>query len=269
MKTQIGEKDFFQKVKIRGVEIHSLTENQCVRHIIKKLNQGEGGWVATSNLDHLRRLERDSSFSSLYSKADLVVPDGMPLVWASKLQGTPLPERVAGSNLIGSLSRMAADHRKSIFLLGGSEGTAEAASDVLKSRIPHLRIAGVYSPQIKNDLSAIDQITEVLWETHPDIVFVALGSPKQEKLIRKLQEKNILPNSWWLGVGVSFSFLCGEVERAPKEWQSLGLEWLHRLIQEPRRLAKRYLIQGLPYAAILLTQAALQGVALKVKGVIA
>ena len=135
-------------VRLRGWKIHALTQAQCVRHILAELDAGRGGWVATVNVDHLRRLGRDHDFGSLYAQASLVVADGMPLVWASRLQGTPLPERVAGSDLICSLSAAAAERGRSVFLLGGTPGTAQAASARLRAEYPALRIAGCCCPQI-------------------------------------------------------------------------------------------------------------------------
>jgi len=258
------------KIKIRGIEVHAITEDQCVNHISFQLNKRQGGWVATPNLDHLRRLETDKQFSSVYETADLVVSDGMPLVWASRLQGTPLPERVAGSSLISSLSRKAADNGQSVFLLGGNPGSANNAADVLRSRFPHLRIMGTYCPPPDFRRSRLEykKITRVLQEAKPDIVFVALGSPKQEELIHMMTVKKVLPSAWWLGVGISFSFLCGEVTRASKKWQNSGFEWLHRLFQEPGRLTKRYLVEGLPFAVFLFTQSAIQGLRFRFKRVV-
>jgi N-acetylglucosaminyldiphosphoundecaprenol N-acetyl-beta-D-mannosaminyltransferase len=183
----------------------------------------------------------------------------MPLVWASRLQGTPLPARVAGSDLISSLSAAAAGEGRSIFLLGGDNGTAQAAANVLRDRYPQLVIAGTLCPPLgfENDEAAMRRITAVLEAARPDIVYVALGSPKQERLIDRIRPA--LPKAWWLGVGVSFSFLCGEVKRAPLWMRNWGLEWIHRLAQEPRRLFRRYVIAGIPFATMLLLQSALRG----------
>lgn len=246
-------------VCLRGVSIHRLTEAACVERICGALSQGQGGTVVTPNLDHLRRCASDATFRSLVADAELVVADGMPLVWASRLQGTPLPERVAGSNLIVSLSAAAASHGYSIFLLGGAPGTAQLAGDVLRTRFPHLNVAGACCPPagFERDPDYVALLADQLEASRADIVFVALGSPKQEKLIERLRPT--LPGAWWLGVGISFSFLCGDVRRAPLWMQSAGLEWMHRLAQEPRRLFKRYLVTGLPFAADLLARSAVKG----------
>jgi len=251
-------------ITLRGVRFHAIDEQACIRHILGEIAAGTGGFVVTPNVDHLRRCRSDLSFSVLVSEANLVVADGMPVVWASRLQGTPLPQRVAGSDLISSLSAGAAKEGRSIFLLGGEPGTAEAAGRVLTSRSPNLKIAGTLCPPIgfeKNEIE-MGKIIETLQAARPDIVYVALGSPKQEQLIDRL--RRLLPQTWWLGVGVSFSFLCGDVKRAPLWMRKYGLEWIHRLLQEPGRLTHRYVVVGIPFASMLLLRSAAKGIAVRV-----
>jgi N-acetylglucosaminyldiphosphoundecaprenol N-acetyl-beta-D-mannosaminyltransferase len=253
-------------INLHGVRLHSVTEVATVRHILDSLDQGRGGVVVTPNLDHLRRCSKDVNFAALVAEADLVVADGMPLVWASKLQRTPLPERVAGSNLISSLSEGAAARGRSLFLLGGAPGTAEGAAEILRKRYPGIRIAGTYCPNVgfEKNTRVMGELHNLLTASKADIVYVALGSPKQERLIARL--KHLLPNAWWLGVGNSFSFLCGHVRRAPMWMQTSGLEWVHRLSQEPRRLFKRYLVVGLPFGTSLLSRAAVNGITRQLSG---
>src|SRR5688500_15081476 len=247
-------------VELHGVQIHAITEAQTIAHVLNELDARRGGVVVTPNLDHLRRAATDLNFGAMVAEADLVVADGMPLVWASRIQGTPLPERVAGSNLISTLSGAAAGRGRSVYLLGGAEGTAEAAARVLIERFPALKVAGAFCPPVgfEDDPKRMADIVASLATARPDIVYVALGSPKQEKLIARLRP--VLPEAWWLGVGVSFSFLCGDVRRAPRWMQRTGLEWVHRLVQEPRRLFKRYVVSGMPFAAALLGRAALRAI---------
>lgn len=252
-------------ILLHGVKIHAINEPQAIKLILEQVDAGRGGVVVTPNLDHIRRAMRDITFGALLSEADLVVADGMPLVWAARLQGTPLPGRVAGSDLISTLSAAAAERGKAIFLLGGAPGAADGAAEVLRQRHPHIRIVGTLCPPMgfEHDERQTKRIIDALRQTRPDIVFVALGSPKQENLIN--QFRLMLPDTWWLGVGNSFSFLCGEVLRAPRWMQTSGLEWVHRLMQEPRRLFKRYILVGLPFAASMMSRSAIKGIARKLR----
>jgi N-acetylglucosaminyldiphosphoundecaprenol N-acetyl-beta-D-mannosaminyltransferase len=239
------------------MRLHAVTGEKCIRYLLDELDAGRGGWIATPNVDHLRRVGRDPSFAALCARADLAVPDGMPLVWASRLQGTPLPERVAGSDLVWRLSAAAAERGRSVFLLGGAPGTAEGAANVLRVHYPGLRVAGTHcpSPGFEGDEQAVALLVDALRVAGPDIVYVALGTPKGEWLIERHRET--LPRSWWVPVGISFSFVTGAVRRAPRWMQRAGLEWLHRLAQEPRRLVRRYIVDDMPFALALLGGAAL------------
>lgn len=246
------------RVDLQGIMFDAITESQTCSRIVNALNQQRGGYVVTANLDHLLRCKRFPRYKSLVKQADIIVADGMPLIWASLLQGNPLPERVAGSTLCLSLARSLAEHGKSLFLLGGNPGVARQAAQVLKNRFPDLRIAGTFFPEFgfEKDPVQIEAIRHHLQDSKPDMVYVSLGSPKQEELIDQLRTD--FPHVWWMGVGISLSFIAGEVLRAPVWIQRLGLEWVHRLAQEPRRLAKRYLIDGVPFAIQLLISSALR-----------
>lgn len=250
------ERDEIRMVDLLDLRLHAVTEAQCVELILDELDDGRGGWVITPNLDILRQASQRPELRALVQRADLLVADGMPLLWAAKMQGTPLPERVAGSNLISSLSAGAADRKRSLFLLGGMPGTADAAAAILKARHPELEVRGTYCPAFgfEKDPAQVDAIADAVREAAPDIVFVALGFPKGEHLTDRIRAAR--PEAWWVGVGISFSFLTGEVQRAPPWMQRAGLEWVHRLGQEPGRLAKRYLVHDIPFAGQLFARAA-------------
>jgi N-acetylglucosaminyldiphosphoundecaprenol N-acetyl-beta-D-mannosaminyltransferase len=247
------------EVDLRGLGVHAISQAECVEYVLGELDAGRGGWVVTPNVDHLRRIARDHEFAELYSEATLRVVDGQILVWALALQRTPVPERVAGSDLISSLTAGAAARGRSVFLLGGNPGTAKRAAEVLQERHPELRIAGTDCPPVgfDRDALAMARLSRKIHHAKPDIVFVALGSPKQEFVIRHLRHDR--PEAWWLGVGISLSFLAGEVRRAPRWMQRVGLEWLHRVAQEPERLFRRYFVEGLPFAGRLLLSSLVSG----------
>ncbi len=211
--------------------------------------------MLTVNLDILRRWVLDDNFKHLTSPVSLRLADGMPLIWASRLQGQPLPERIAGSDLVISLSKKAEINGLAIYLLGGTPGVATKAAKALSQYCPGLRIAGTDcpAPGFENSSAGMSQVFERLHEARPNIVYVALGSPKQEELIARMQ--NYFPETWWLGVGGAFDFLAGKTRRAPSWMQHVGLEWFYRLAQEPRRLAHRYLVHDLPFVVRLFSSA--------------
>jgi N-acetylglucosaminyldiphosphoundecaprenol N-acetyl-beta-D-mannosaminyltransferase len=244
------------RVGLAGLDFDVVTEPDTVRLVIDSLEAGHGGWVMPVNLEVLRLTTRSASDHELVTGADVVVADGQPLVWASRLQGTPLPDRVSGSNLIWSLTEGAARAGRSIFLLGGDPGAAEEAAERLTTRNPGLRVAGLYCPPFgfEHDSDERARIVETVRAAAPDVVFVGLGFPKQEQVIGELRPH--LPGAWFMSVGISINFVAGYVQRAPRWMHGLGIEWLHRLAQEPRRLTRRYLLHGLPFAARLLAGSA-------------
>jgi len=228
-------------------------------HLFRELDAGRGGWVVTANLDFVRRHARDPEARALFADADVRVADGMPLVWASRLQGGPaLPERVAGSDLGREIAARCAAEGRRLGLLGGAPGAADGAARALRAAHPGLVLAGCSSPTVSSTptRAEIAAIGDGIEGGRPDVVLVALGSPKQERLCQALRPR--FPATWFLGVGITLGFLAGQVRRAPPALQRLGLEWTHRLAQEPRRLARRYLVDGLPFAAELLGTAALR-----------
>ncbi len=240
------------------MSIARCSESELLDALFAALAAGRGGWLVTANLDFLRRADRDEKMRSLYAQADLRVADGMPLVWAAALQGTPLPERIAGSSMLTPLAARACAEKRSLYLLGGNEGAAEKTGRILVERHPGLKIAGHSSPWLPTepDEESVRPTVAALDAVRPDIVLVALGSPKQEWLIQRLRRH--LPSAWFIGVGMSFSFTTGEMPRAPRWMQETGLEWVHRLWQEPKRLGRRYLIDGAPFGVELLARSLLR-----------
>jgi len=238
-----------ESIAVSGVSINEVTSPELTSYLITSSRRGHGGVLLTPNLDALRLVAKSAEAAALVSSADIRVADGVPVLWLSRMQGTPLPERVSGSDLVVSLATALAEANLSVFLLGGDPGTAEGAAERLKQMNPGLRIAGTFCPQVgyERDHRQVSAIIARLAEAKPDFVYVGLPFVKAAKLAQQISVA--LPTSWSLGVGVSFSFLTGDVQRAPLWMQRAGLEWLHRLVQEPHRLFRRYIIEDLPFLA--------------------
>jgi N-acetylglucosaminyldiphosphoundecaprenol N-acetyl-beta-D-mannosaminyltransferase len=240
---------------LMGLRLARVDRHGLLDHLFAELAVGRGGWIITANMDFLRRYVADAETRALYDAADIRVADGTPVVWACRVRGDRLPERVPGSSLVSLLAARAAREGRSLYLLGGSEAANRQAAAVLVEECPGLRVCGASSPRVASPPSAaeVDALAQELAQLRPDILLVGLGSPKQEQLIRELRPR--LPATWMIGVGVTFSFIAGEIKRAPRWMRKTGLEWVHRLAQEPRRLAKRYLVHDLPFAGRVFAQA--------------
>ncbi len=204
--------------------------------IIKRGN----AYIVTPNLDHIVTLEIDQEFAEIYKNADLILADGKPLIWISKLTGSPIKEKISGSDLFPRICEMAARKGYRIFILGAAEGIAAKAAENLKGKNPGLKIAGVYSPPIgfEQDTKELHKIAGIIKTAEPDILAVSLGSPKGEKFIyRHLREYNI---PLCISIGAAIDFEAGNVKRAPSWMSDMGFEWLFRITQDPKRLARRY-----------------------------
>jgi N-acetylglucosaminyldiphosphoundecaprenol N-acetyl-beta-D-mannosaminyltransferase len=239
-----------------GLPIDPVTQDQAIARVMGGVAAGRGGVVATPNLDHLRQYTEDPDVRELYERADLSLADGMPLVWACRLQGTPVPGRVAGSDLSVSLSEAAAGQGASIFLLGGAPGIAEDAARTLRAWYPGIDICGHHCPPFGFERSELEmaRVEAELARTEPDIVYLALSFPRSLRIAVELSRR--FPRTWFLGIGISLSFISGDVRRAPLWVRRAGLEWAHRLAQEPRRLARRYLKDGVPFGVRVMLSAA-------------
>jgi len=240
------------------MRLAAVNASALLDHMFGSLARGQGGWLVTANLDFLRRHAHDPVSRELYAEADVCVADGMPLVWAMRLQGDRLPERIAGSSLMLPIAERAATEGRSLYLLGGEPVANQKAAEVLRARWPGLVIAGASSPMVKNPPTPEDihSLREELLQARPDIVLVGMGSPKQEQLIRALRPD--FPRAWMIGVGMTFSFVAGTLSRAPGWMQRTGLEWCWRLAQEPKRLSRRYLLEDLPFSVELFARVGLK-----------
>ena len=243
------------QTKVGDIWFDKLTTADVIKVVCEGWSAARGGSIITVNIDIARAISKNSELGRLVAAGSLVIADGMPLVWAARAAGTPLPERVAGSSLVFSLSEAAAAADRSVFLLGGAEGVPDKAAMVLQRHWPNLRIAGTYSPPFGFDETdtGIQRTVTAVAATAPDLVLVGLGFPRQERLIEQLREAH--PTAWYLPCGGGITMAAGVFRRASPLVQQLGLEWAHRLALEPRRLVRRYLRDDLPFALGLLARA--------------
>jgi len=235
----------------------AVTEVDVVEHVAAEWRRGVGGSIVTVNVDITRAAARDTDLAALVADAEIVVPDGKPVVWAAAVAGRPVPERVTGASLVWTLSGAAARAGRTVYLIGGDPGVPEAAALALLDQFPGLRIAGTESPPFgfEQDEQQVADLVARVAAARPDLILVGLGFPKQEKLIVRLREA--LPEAWLLGCGAGIPYAAGQFRRAPELAQRMGMEWVHRLALEPRRLARRYVRHDLPFALRLLTRSAI------------
>jgi N-acetylglucosaminyldiphosphoundecaprenol N-acetyl-beta-D-mannosaminyltransferase len=226
-------------VVLLGIPFHDVTMEETLAEIDRIIFQGTPRYIATANLDFAAQASRDVELQRILMDADLVLCDGTPLVWASRLLKAPLRERVAGSDLTPRLMAHAAVRGYRVFFLGSDESVLKAAKVRLELDYPGLVVCGFYAPPYARLLELDnDAIADKVKVARPDILLVALGAPKQEKWIYMNQRQLGVPCS--IGIGASLDFIAGRFSRAPVWMQKCGLEWLFRLMQEPRRLCSRY-----------------------------
>jgi exopolysaccharide biosynthesis WecB/TagA/CpsF family protein len=228
-------------------------DNLTMREFLQQLKSGV---VLTPNTDHLMRLQRDGEFFKLYQLADYRVCDSQVLMYAAQFLGTPLKEKISGSDLFPAFCNF---HRKnediSIFLLGAAPGVADKARARINHRIGREIVIGSHSPSYgfeKNEQECLE-IVDIINQSGATVLAVGVGSPKQEKWIFKYKDK--LPNvKIFMAIGATIDFEAGTLQRAPKWISMLGMEWVFRITQDPKRLWRRYLLEDLPIVGLLLKQ---------------
>jgi N-acetylglucosaminyldiphosphoundecaprenol N-acetyl-beta-D-mannosaminyltransferase len=235
----------FDRVSLLGVTVDRIELGDLSSWLDAALASGRPHQVVTANLDFLAIARKNPDFARVVAAADLVVCDGKPLQWAAGMKS-----RVTGNDIVLETARLSAERGYRLFLMGAYPGVAERAAERLREVTPGVVIAGMYAPPRWPFTPEEDaEIVAAIQAAQPHALFVALGAPRQDEWIARHPELRV-PVS--VGVGGAFNFLAGETQRAPGWMQRMGLEWAHRLISEPSRLWRRYLIDDLPLAALLL-----------------
>lgn len=220
------------RTDVLGVAFDNVTMDEAVDRALVMLEEDGPHLVVTPNPEIVQRAAKDPEFAEILSKADLVIPDGIGVVYAAKILGRPLKGRVPGIDFASALLERAAGTGRRLFLLGAAPGVAEQAAVNLRAAYPGLAVCGTHDGYFKEDGPVVDAIRE----SEADIVFVCLGFPKQEKWIAAHGEA--AGAKLYIGLGGSLDVFAGKVERAPESFQKLGLEWLYRLVKEPSRIGR-------------------------------
>jgi len=240
------------RVRMFDVDFDALRLDEASQRLLGWASERKSRVVVTPNVDHIVQIESRPELLPVYNTADLVLADGQPLIWAARLLGTPLPERVAGSDLFPLLLQQA-QHRGGLrlFLLGGKTGIPERAADNIRRDYPWINVVGTHSPPLGFETRALEneQAVTAVASADADIVLLALGAPKQELWAHR--ERSRLSCGAILCLGATVDFMAGTIPRAPRWMSRVGLEWVFRVAGEPQRLAKRYARDALVFPQLL------------------
>jgi N-acetylglucosaminyldiphosphoundecaprenol N-acetyl-beta-D-mannosaminyltransferase len=239
------------RITLGPVPVDAVTFAGALERVEQLVQARAGGAVFTPNVDHVVLAHENERLRDAYSRASLSLADGMPLLWTARLLGTPLPEKISGSDFVVPLLERAAQRGWGVYFLGGAPGVAAKARDAIVAQLPALRIVGIDAPRIDVDEAPAERepVIDRIRASGADVVLVALGAPKQEIWID--QVRSALAPAVLLGVGASLDFIAGTVPRAPRWMSRSGLEWLYRLGREPRRMWKRYLVRDPKFVLVM------------------
>lgn len=231
--------------KFMNTYIDNVTMDEAIDYIERCIQHRKVGQVITPNVDQIVRMEWDDYFKEICENCELLLVDGHPLMWIAKLYGKPFKEKICGSDLVPVLCDLASRKGYSVFFLGAAPGVAAKAAEIMQEQNPGLKIAGTYSPPMgfENNTEELERINGILLDSKSDMLFVGMGVPKQDIFIYENMNKYKIPVSF--SVGGTIDFIAGKQKRAPKWVSGIGFEWLYRLIKNPKRMFKRYIIDDM------------------------
>ena len=240
-----------EKQALLNTFINSVTMSETVEAIEQMIAADKKSYVVAINVDVVMKIEADPYLKKIVDDADMVLVDGKPLVWISKLHGRPLKEKVSGSDLVPLLCEVAAKNGYKVFIIGGKEGSAERAKQRLEEKLPDIKIVGTYAPPFgfEKDDAELERINRMISQAHPDLLITCFGCPKQEKWIYENIEKYDAKVS--ICAGATVDFLAGNVTRAPRWMSEHGLEWFYRFLQEPKRMFRRYFVDDIKIVQLI------------------
>ncbi|HEX9174219.1 MAG TPA: WecB/TagA/CpsF family glycosyltransferase [Telluria sp.] len=242
-----------QRITLMGCQIDNLSMEETLRTIEGFIHSGQPHQHVVVNVDKLVKASRDPELQRIINQCALVNVDGMPVVWASRLLGKPLKERVAGVDLFEALMARAAERGWRVFLLGAREEVVGAVADTYRRKYPQLQLAGWRNGYWQGEAEEA-QVVEAIRASRADLLFVAISSPKKEQFLGRYQARMQIPFA--MGVGGTFDVAIGRVRRAPRWMQQAGLEWFYRFLQEPRRMFRRYFIEDMAFIWLLIKEMA-------------
>jgi N-acetylglucosaminyldiphosphoundecaprenol N-acetyl-beta-D-mannosaminyltransferase len=236
---------------IGPVPVDAVTLTEALDVVADLVKRGEGGAVFTPNVDHIMIADENPRMRAAYGRSSLSLADGVPVLWAARLAGESLPEKVSGSDFVPRLLQRAAERGWRVYFVGGAPGVAALARDVLVKELPSIQIVGIDVPTIdaNEPPERWKPLVEKIRAARPDLVLVAFGAPKQEIFIDTVRAA--LRPAVLFGIGASLDFVAGTTPRAPRWMSSTGLEWVFRLSQEPQRLWRRYLVRDTKFLLVL------------------
>ncbi len=241
-------------VNILGVKVHSVCIQEVLQIVNNSILHNESTTFFTPNVDFIVKAQKDKSFKKALNAADIAFPDGKPLIWAGKYLGTPLKEKVSGSSLFFKLCDQAVEKGHRFFLLGAAEGVGLKAKQNLEKKYPGIKISGVYSPPIgfEKDEKEVSNILGLLNASNANILVVGFGAPKQELFIHTYKNQYAIPVS--LGLGGTIDFAAGVQKMPPECIKKSGFGWLYRLLGNPGKFIKRYLIEDMVFFKLVYNQ---------------
>ena len=231
-----------KKQRLLNTYVNNLSMSETIGEIEKMIACEKKSYIVAINVDVVMKIEQDPYLKKITDNADMVLVDGKPLIWVSKIHKNPVKAKISGSDLVPLLCAEAAHNGHSMFIIGGKEGIAEKAKIRLEEQYPTIHIVGTYAPPFgfENNPKELDKINNMISEKKPDLLIACFGCPKQEKWIYENYQKYDAKVS--ICAGATVDFLAGNVNRAPKWMSEHGLEWFYRFLQEPKRMFKRYFI---------------------------
>ena len=226
-----------EKINVRGVEFDNVTFDEAVELIYSRAGRGEQTAVFTPNAEIVQACVEDESFRDIITSADVLLPDGVGVIKAARILGTPLKEKVPGVEVGEALVRLSGERDLPVFLMGGKPGVADEAKEKLLEKYPGAQIAGSYHGYFKKEGEENDEVVKMINDSGAGALFVCIGSPAQEKWIAANRGK--LPGvKVLMGLGGSLDIYSGTAKRAPKIFIKLGMEWFYRLLKEPKRIGR-------------------------------